>query len=138
MAKDLIPPVIKIISKVGRMKSEKGFSLIEILIALAIIGIVAVGYLSALTTSTRTAIFTDQKDTARILAQSQMEHVKQMPWPTSIPPTFTPAVIPADYPGYTATIDAENVNYDSAIEKITVTIRSNGKVITTLEDYKVQ
>jgi prepilin-type N-terminal cleavage/methylation domain-containing protein len=120
------------------MRNENGFSLVEVLIALSIIGIVATGYLSALANSSRTASQIDQMYAARNLAQSQMEYVKQMSWPTSVPPVFTPAPIPDGYPGYSVTINSVNVNYDSAIVKITVTVSNHGKTIMTLEDYKVQ
>lgn len=119
------------------MRNEKGFLLIDVLIALAIIGLVAVGYLSAMTTSSRSAITIDQMDTARVLAESQMEYVKKLDYSSS--GTYTPqAISSADYPGYSATIVATPAaERDTCIQKITVTITRYGKTITTLQDLKV-
>jgi prepilin-type N-terminal cleavage/methylation domain-containing protein len=118
------------------MKSEKGFSLIEVMVALALVGILAVGYLGALTTSIRSAILIDQMDTARVLAQSQMENVKKLNYATS--GVYAPqAISDIDYPGYSAVIAATPAaERDNSIQAITVTIIYNGKSVTTLQDCK--
>jgi prepilin-type N-terminal cleavage/methylation domain-containing protein len=120
------------------MRSQKGFSLIDVLVSMAIIGIVGVGLLSAMTTSSRAAIATDQMDTARVLAQSQMEYVKRLDFSSS--GTYTPqAISSTDYPGYAAIITAAPAaERDGNIQKITVTITRNGNTITTLQDCKAK
>ena len=57
-------------------KNQKGLTLIEVLIALVILGIVTVALLTALTTSSRALILADEKTTAESLARSQLEYVK--------------------------------------------------------------
>jgi prepilin-type N-terminal cleavage/methylation domain-containing protein len=118
------------------MKSEKGFSLIEVLISLAIIGIVSVGFLSALATSSKAAVKNDQIDTARTLAQSQMEYVRKQPYAS----TYTPESISgSDYAGYSASITTSSlVQRDSLIQKISVTIYKAGSSVTTLDGCKVK
>lgn len=58
------------------IKNERGMTLIEVLIALAILGLVAVAFLSGLTTVSRALLIADERTTAESLARSQMEYVK--------------------------------------------------------------
>ena len=119
------------------MKSEEGFSLIEVLVSLAILATIGLGFLSASATGIRATLIMDEGTTSKNLACSQMEHVKSQGYDAS----YTPAPIPdgKDYVGYSANITAEPLHdSDDGIQKITVTIEHNSKVVTTLEAYKVQ
>ena len=58
------------------MKNEKGFTLIEVMIAIALLGIIAVAFLGALATASRALVIADERATAESLARSQMEYVK--------------------------------------------------------------
>ena len=55
---------------------ESGMMLIEILVALAIHGVIVPAFLTGLATTSRAAIITDEQATADSLAVSQMEWVK--------------------------------------------------------------
>lgn len=55
---------------------SRGFILIEVLIAIALIGIVAVAILGALSTSSKVLTIADERTTAESLARRQMEYVK--------------------------------------------------------------
>jgi prepilin-type N-terminal cleavage/methylation domain-containing protein len=57
-------------------KGERGFSLIEVAIAIALIGIIAVAILSSVSYANMVLIITDRQATAESLAKSQMEYVK--------------------------------------------------------------
>jgi len=119
------------------MKSEKGFSLIEVMIAIAILGIIGVVFLGALATASKAMFVTDERATAESLARSQMEYVKNQPYLTSYDPS-----IPDEYTdaGYSATINADEL--EVSLQKITVNIyhhddaHANPPVII-LEGYKV-
>ena len=118
------------------MKSEKGFTLIEILVSLVLLSMIAVAFLSALATSSKAILIVDERSTAINLACRQMEYVKSENYAAS----YTPAPIPngKDYVGYSANITAEPLHDpDDGIQKITVKIEHNNKVVTTLEAYKV-
>ena len=58
-------------------KGERGFSIIEVLIALAVLGIVAVSFLMAINTTTQAVFIADEKATAESIARSQLEYVRQ-------------------------------------------------------------
>jgi len=130
------------------MEREKGFSLIEVIIAIALLGIIAVAFLGALGTGSKAIFIADERATAESLARSQMEYVKNQPYAdnytASIPPDYVDA-------GYSANITAEDFDTDGdgdidvddeGIQKITITVEHHGKPIITsgnytLEDYKV-
>ena len=58
------------------IKNERGFGLIEVLIALAVLGLIAAAFLGGLTASARAVIQANVRTTGESLARSQMEHVK--------------------------------------------------------------
>lgn len=115
------------------MKSEKGFSLIEVLISVAIIGLVASTFLGALSTSSRALFITDERTTAKNIAESQLEYVKNLEYdPDGI---YNPDDIPPEYPGYSATINTVSLR-DGNIQEISVTVDHHGNPVITLTGYK--
>ena len=122
-------------------RRERGATLIETLIALAILGVVAAAFLSGLTTTAKGTIIADEQATAESLARSQMEWVKSENVPYIYGTTeYSAALIPAgeDYADYSATIDAEALNSpDNGIQKITVNINHSDKELLKLTGYKM-
>jgi prepilin-type N-terminal cleavage/methylation domain-containing protein len=148
------------------MKREKGFSLLEVMLAIALMGIIAVAFLGAMATGSRAIFIADERATAESLARSQMEYVKNQPY-SSAPWNYTvtslqrsstgqpswydinsnPPLLSSNYDGYTVNVNAEPLRDPNGvildgIQKITVMIYhpeeeiEENKVIT-LEDYKV-
>jgi prepilin-type N-terminal cleavage/methylation domain-containing protein len=125
------------------VKYQRGFSLIEVLVAIVIISIIFAGLLGAMNGSTRGAIQTDQMDTARSLAECQMEYIKKVPFSStySPDPTMYDSINNQfiNYPGYSATITAATAaERDANIQKISITIAYLGSTITTLDDCRVK
>lgn len=55
---------------------QKGQTLIEVLIAIVILGMVAAPFLTALSVSSRSIMIADEKTTAECLTRSELEYVK--------------------------------------------------------------
>jgi len=127
----------RILSKAGN--DQSGMAFIETLVALALLGLVAVAFLSGLTTASRANIIADEQTTAESLARSQMEWAKEAAYVYSAT-SYTPAAIPGgdDFAGYSATIDASPLhNPDDGIQKIAVTISHYSVEVLKVEGYKV-
>ncbi|MFC2007404.1 hypothetical protein ACFLVB_02260 [Chloroflexota bacterium] len=114
------------------MKSETGSSLIETIVALALLGIIGIIFLSAVATTSNSRLIADEHVSARIIAESQMENIKKQTYASS----YDPVSIPAEYPGYSASIDIDNLR-NGDIQKIAVTVRHHDRDLETLESYKV-
>ena len=126
------------------MKGEKGFSFAEIIISLAVLGIVAVGFLSGLGTASRGLLIADERETAKNLAEAQMENVKNQGYDSiNNPPQYSlmdgiPGSYSIDEPlAVRLDPDGDTLDDDDGIQKITITVKHNGKAVITLEDYKV-
>ncbi|MFC1988379.1 prepilin-type N-terminal cleavage/methylation domain-containing protein [Chloroflexota bacterium] len=61
-------------------KGQKGFSLLEVLIALSIFSFIGVAIFSGFFTSSRTVGIIEEKTTARVLITEYMEAIRQMPY----------------------------------------------------------
>jgi len=124
------------------MKNERGFSLIEVLVALALLGIIAVAFLGGLATASKAMIIADERATAESLARSQMEYVKNQDYDYNDPQSYEQVDVESPtHPGYFISVDADPLHSpDKGIQKIRVTVRHGTeavKEVIILEDYKV-
>lgn len=118
---------------------ESGVTLLETIVALAILGTIAVTFLSGLATTSRAAFTADEQATAESLAQSQMEWVKNAGYSYNAT-VYSPAPVSSskDYINYSVTIAAGSLNTpDDGIQKITVTVKRFSEGVIKLEGYKV-
>jgi prepilin-type N-terminal cleavage/methylation domain-containing protein len=116
------------------MNSEKGFSLIEVLVAIAIIASVGVAIFSGLTLTTNLLTKTDTDETAKELAVSQMEYVKTTWWNDSVY-HIDNSTLPAGYSIPDITPLPLN---DGNLQKITIIVKQYSREVFRLEDYKVK
>jgi type II secretory pathway pseudopilin PulG len=112
--------------------SERGSTLVEAVVALALLGIIGVCFLSAVATSSSSRLIADEGTSGRILAESQMEEIRKMSYAL----TYSPVPIPDEYTGYSALIEVDPFR-NGSIQKITVTINHRNKEVASLESYKV-
>jgi prepilin-type N-terminal cleavage/methylation domain-containing protein len=119
-------------------KRERGFSLLEVVISIAILGILLAGFIPAMMGSTRMNISVDEKVTAKNLAESQMEYVLDQDYQTSYNPS---SEITSQYPGYIVD-DPVTVtritNRDGDIQSITIIVRRNGDVAARLTSFRIR
>lgn len=113
------------------IKSEKGFSLLETIVALALLGIISVSFLSGLATTSSARTTADERAGAKILAESYMEEIRKAEYAPSYNLT-----IPDEYAGYSVDLTVENER-NNDIQRLTVTVRHHGHDVLTLESYKV-
>ena len=121
------------------IRRESGVTLLETVVALAILGTIGVIFLSGLTTTSKAAFIFDEQATAESLARSQMEWAQNADYVYDAT-QYSPTPIPSgkDYINYSATITAEPLhNPDDGIQKITVTVKHSGETVTKLQGYKV-
>jgi len=137
-------------------KNEKGLTLIEVIIAVALLGIIVVAFFGALSTASKALFIADEQATAESLARSQMEYVKSQSYreaPLGGQAIYTKLLqIPGGYTIWSVNRDGETedivgVPWDPegnhsvaegvGLQKIRLVIKHHGKEVIKLEDYKV-
>lgn len=120
--------------------NETGVTLIETLVALALLSIIAVVFLSGLTTVATATLIANEQATAESLARSEMEYVKSYPYDseaTTYPTVETPPVSYSVEVTVVPIIDPDTGQPLEGIQKITVIVNRNDNPVLTLEGYKV-
>ena len=117
-------------------RRKKGMTLIEMIIAVAIMAIVFGGIMQGLNASILATQRDSEINSALHLAQSQMEHIKALPYDDQAPFEYD---IITDIPeGYDIEVTVEPT-YDDGIQgmqSVTVTVSYQGKS-TILHAYKI-
>lgn len=141
---------------------SRGALLIEVLIALAILGLISTVFIGALYTSLQAARIADEHSNALTLAKSQIEYVKSMPYsdsdwaylvdtsdstPLSAPSWWAggqPAALPDEFEGYEVEVHGESnididgtVGPDEGIRTVTAIVRHHGEEVLRLQNYEV-
>jgi prepilin-type N-terminal cleavage/methylation domain-containing protein len=126
------------------MKNQAGLSLIEILLAVALVGILGLSVPSALAGANRATITTKQHIVAENLARNQMDYIQSQPYDSdNILPVY--ALIPDIPTPYSiATPMAQRLDpkgdgtdNDDGLQCITVAVKHGDKIVFTLIDFKV-
>lgn len=137
---------LRVTKKLGG--DESGVTLIETLVALAVLGLIAVVFLSGLATAARATLIADEQATAESLARSEIEYVKsQQPYINYAEPDPGEYELITPPASYSLEITAEPIDpdtgqpllagQDEGIQKITVTVNRGSKLLLTVEGYKV-
>jgi type II secretory pathway pseudopilin PulG len=115
-------------------RGEKGITLVESLVAIAILGGSVLTLILAMSGGALAIKENDQQAIAQSLARTQLEYAKSCtydPGATTYPAVSAPG-------GYGITVGVTSVpDGDANIQKITANITRDGAVIMTAEDYKV-
>jgi len=118
---------------------QSGVTLTETIVALGILGAIAVPFLGGQATTSKAISIADEQTTVESLARSQMEWVKNADYVYDAT-TYTAAPVSddRDYLGYSVVISAEPLhNPDEGIQRITITVSHASSEVMKLEGYKV-
>jgi type II secretory pathway pseudopilin PulG len=120
--------------------SIKGFILIEVLVSIALLGIIGAGFLGALVTSSRTLIVADIRQTAKNFAEAQLEYIRSLPYDVSYAPS---SEINAVYPNFSVVTQLDNRVHgeilnsrDMNIQKLTIAVQHQDKYVLSIIGYK--
>jgi type II secretory pathway pseudopilin PulG len=124
-----------------QLNSQKGIALLEIIVSIALLSTIGVGILNALGTSSRALVTADERETAKNIAEMEMEYIKNLPFASS----YQPRSLGTDYPGYSIVTQDDKIfpqivpgRTDGNIQKIQITVRRESKNILTVYGYKVR
>lgn len=129
-----------------RLGNQKGTSLVEVLLALAIFGAIVVSLFIALNVSHRTTFSVNRQTTAESLTRAELEYVKSCDYDdVNNPPVYGVDPNLAIPTGYSIDVTAERLDpegdgtgNDDGIQKITVKVYYDGELVVTTESYKVR
>ena len=119
------------------MKHDSGFTLIEIVIAIAVISIALVTLLSAMTRTVATAAESTTITKSVLLAQEKLTMLNPEQFESSAVPLSTDWLTDERYPTLTYKVDIEETEFPGA-SQVTVQVRSGDKNVFKLESYLIK
>jgi type II secretory pathway pseudopilin PulG len=130
------------------MTGQKGFSIVETLIGMALIGAIGIALLSGLGTVAKSTASNLNLTKGESLARSQLEYIQNQPYHTAgsgiYPAAYSSISLPSGF-SFTTPIgqmvtrinaSGSTYNNDTGLQKITVSVK-NGLSVFTVSDYKV-
>ena len=120
------------------MKSDKGFALIENILALGLLGIVAVIFLGGVGTGINANRVSEEQVTAECLARSETEYIKSCAYlyDAAEYPVDPELEIPDGWSIPNPAVEALHTP-DNGLQKVTIIIRRNGLEELSTIVYKV-
>lgn len=115
------------------LQPQSGFGLVETLVAISILGLSAVAFISSLSAGAISVKTLDEQTIAQQLLTSQMEALRSQNYDVS-GNTYSLVAAPD---GYSLTLSVNSHIYsDTDLQKITATVWHHGIKVETLENYK--
>jgi type II secretory pathway pseudopilin PulG len=112
---------------------------VEVTIAILLLGILAVGFMAGLGTASKVLFVTDEKETMKNLAETEMEYVHQQTY-NSDGDYAKIANVPQEYLAYDVTIPPavtlSSANATVHMQQVTVIVSRDNRQFTVV-DYKV-
>lgn len=132
--------------KFNQFKGEKGFTLIETIVALAIMSFVGVTFLFGLMTSSKGLLIANEATIAESLVRSQMEYIKKANYAEEYTNILGLTQYSDEFPDtfYFGDLDGNpvesiiGIEFADGIQKITLIVYNGDKEVFTLAGYKVK
>ena len=131
----------------GRARGERGFSLIETVIALGVLGVIGVAFLDALTTSTRATGSLGDGVQAEALIRSNLEAIKECPYADTYDSCLSvdPITVPFQFDVVIVIDCSDNGGFDwtapcpgETLQRITVGVSREGRPVFSMTTFKKQ
>jgi hypothetical protein len=123
----------------GLIREQRGQLLVEALVALAILGIVMVAFLTSLTTTSVAIILADEKTTAESLTRTEIESIKDSPYPAiSYQKTIDSYVLDVDAEFISPLTHLPSGSSDFGIQSITIVVEHQDKTVLTTTAYNTR
>lgn len=132
----MMSKLLEIFRVVGKwIAREQGTSLLETVVAIALIAAIGVGYLSATSTGLFGAGIIEERCTAENLARNQLEEIKYLPYSDVYAASVT---TPNEYEIIIEVVDLSPPELPDTIQKVIVHVNRNGQGVLTVENYKAK
>ncbi len=132
----------------GRDRKESGMTLMEVLIAVAVLGILGAAFMSTLGGGIKATVLADERTVAESLARTQMEAIRNAEYDDTFPYDYDYAEITNIPEGYAVSINPDPLDIlwdpetqdvtltDLGFQKITVTVFHGEKQVFEVVTYK--
>ena len=121
-------------SRADQTSSQRGFVMVEMLLAVAIVGTAMLATVAAFSTASRTAAYVDDATTGEWVATSQIELIKTAVYQLT-PGTYASVAVPAGFAVSNATSDV--TGGDVNIQIVTVVVSRGGETVFETSALKV-
>ena len=122
--------IIRKLRKSCIIPDQKGFTLLEVLIAVVLTAIIGTGIFVGLRTLTLLYVDTNTHEISKDIAASDIDYVLSQPYGSA----YTLPSSPAEYNNYTSSIQVTAL--EQTEQQIKISISFNNSIVFTLTDYR--